>query len=111
MQDFIDSSEGDDEYIEEENSDDEIGDTIRNGMISVNNWYYEKIEKLRLEATAMLLSGEPTSIVSTVSCIYSPGNPRDWEDLAITINTGDEIKRNEIIHNWPLSLQWGLSKW
>lgn len=27
----------DDEYIEEENSDDEIGDTIRNGMISVNN--------------------------------------------------------------------------
>ncbi|MCV0431504.1 excinuclease ABC subunit UvrB [Nitrosopumilus sp.] len=57
----------------------------------------EKIEKLRLEATAMLLSGEPTIIVSTVSCIYSLGNPKDWEDLAITINTGDEIKRNEII--------------
>ena len=36
----------------------------------------EKIEKLRLEATAMLLSGEPTIIVSTVSCIYSLGNPR-----------------------------------
>ena len=57
----------------------------------------EKIEKLRLEATAMLLSGEPTIIISTVSCIYSLGNPREWEDLAITINTGDEIKRNEII--------------
>ena len=57
----------------------------------------EKIEKLRLEATAMLLSGEPTIIVSTVSCIYSLGNPQDWEDLAITINTGDEIKRNDII--------------
>ena len=57
----------------------------------------EKIEKLRLEATAMLLSGEPTIIVSTVSCIYSLGNPKDWEDLAITVNTGDEIKRNEII--------------
>jgi len=60
----------------------------------------EKIEKLRLEATAMLLSGEPTIIVSTVSCIYSLGNPRDWEDLAITINTGDEIKRNEIIRKF-----------
>ncbi|MGH1568022.1 MAG: excinuclease ABC subunit UvrB [Nitrosopumilus sp.] len=60
----------------------------------------EKIEKLRLEATAMLLSGEPTIIVSTVSCIYSLGNPRDWEDLAITINTGDEIKRNEIIRRF-----------
>ena len=60
----------------------------------------EKIEKLRLEATAMLLSGEPTIIVSTVSCIYSLGNPQDWEDLAIKINTGDEIKRNEIIRKF-----------
>ena len=60
----------------------------------------EKIEKLRLEATAMLLSGEPTIIISTVSCIYSLGNPRDWDDLAITINTGDEIKRNEIIRKF-----------
>ncbi|MFB5604334.1 MAG: DEAD/DEAH box helicase family protein, partial [Candidatus Nitrosomaritimum aestuariumsis] len=60
----------------------------------------EKIEKLRLEATAMLLSGEPTIIVSTVSCIYSLGNPDDWEDLAITMNSGDEIKRNEIIRKF-----------
>jgi len=57
----------------------------------------EKIEKLRLEATAMLLSGEPTIIVSTVSCIYSLGNPKDWEDLAITINSKEEVKRNEMI--------------
>ena len=57
----------------------------------------EKIEKLRLEATAMLLSGDPTIIVSTVSCIYSLGNPQDWDDLAITINAGDVIKRNELI--------------
>ncbi len=60
----------------------------------------EKIEKLRLEATAMLLSGEPTIIISTVSCIYSLGNPQDWEDLAITINTSDTIKRNEIIRKF-----------
>ena len=60
----------------------------------------EKIEKLRLEATAMLLSGEPTIIISTVSCIYSLGNPRDWDDLSIIINTGDEIKRNEIIRKF-----------
>ena len=60
----------------------------------------EKIEKLRLEATAMLLSGQPTIIVSTVSCIYSLGNPQDWEDLAITINTSEKIKRNEIIRKF-----------
>ena len=57
----------------------------------------EKIEKMRLEATAMLLSGEPTIIVSTVSCIYSLGNPEDWEQLSITINEGDETQRNDII--------------
>lgn len=57
----------------------------------------EKIEKLRLEATAMLLSGEPTIIVSTVSCIYSLGNPKDWDDLAITVNAGGVIKRSDLI--------------
>ena len=60
----------------------------------------EKIEKLRLEATAMLLSGEPTIIVSTVSCIYSLGNPTDWNNLSITINTGDETKRDDIIRQF-----------
>ena len=57
----------------------------------------EKIEKLRLEATAMLLSGEPTIIVSTVSCIYSLGNPQDWKDSAIPVRAGEEVKRTELI--------------
>ncbi len=57
----------------------------------------EKIEKLRLEATAMLLSGEPTIIVSTVSCIYSLGNPKDWEDLAITVSISKAINRRSLI--------------
>nr|AIF03844.1 excinuclease ABC subunit B (uvrB) [uncultured marine thaumarchaeote KM3_16_C10] len=57
----------------------------------------EKIEKLRLEATAMLLSGEPTIIVSTVSCIYSLGSPKEWEDMAITLKKNWKISRTEII--------------
>ena len=60
----------------------------------------EKIEKLRLEATAMLLSGEPTIIVSTVSCIYSLGNPSDWDNLAVTLCVGDEIKRDDLIRRF-----------
>ena len=50
----------------------------------------EKIERLRLQATAMILSGEPTIIVSTVSCIYSLGNPEDWYDMAIRVKTGQK---------------------
>ena len=59
----------------------------------------EKIEKMRLEATAMLLSGEPTIIVSTVSCIYSLGSPREWEETATTLMKGMAINRKALIHN------------
>ncbi|MGQ0376407.1 MAG: excinuclease ABC subunit UvrB [Nitrososphaerota archaeon] len=57
----------------------------------------EKIEKMRLEATAMLLSGEPTIIVATVSCIYSLGSPRDWEEMSITVSQGDKVERTNLI--------------
>ena len=57
----------------------------------------DKIEKMRLEATAMLLSGEPTIIVSTVSCIYSLGSPKEWEDMAIILEKKSELYRTEII--------------
>ncbi len=57
----------------------------------------EKIEKMRLEATAMLLSGEPTIIVATVSCIYSLGSPRDWEVMSITVEKGTESSRGSLI--------------
>jgi excinuclease ABC subunit B len=59
----------------------------------------EKIEKMRLEATAMLMSGDPTVIVSTVSCIYSLGSPAEWEQSATTLSTGMKIGRKVLIHN------------
>ena len=60
----------------------------------------EKIEKMRLEATAMLMSGEPTIIVSTVSCIYSLGSPKEWEKSAISVSRGMTIDRKVLIHNF-----------
>ena len=59
----------------------------------------EKIEKMRLEATAMLMSGDPTIIVSTVSCIYSLGSPVEWEQSALTLTIGMRIDRKVLIHN------------
>ena len=58
----------------------------------------EKIEKMRLEATAMLMSGDPTIIVSTVSCIYSLGSPIEWEQSALTLGAGMKIDRKVLIH-------------
>lgn len=60
----------------------------------------EKIEKMRLEATAMLMSGEPTIIVSTVSCIYSLGSPKEWEKNAIPVARGMTFDRKLLIHNF-----------
>ena len=57
----------------------------------------EKIEKMRLEATAMLMSGEPTIIVATVSCIYSLGSPKEWEESSVALTIGDMRDRKAII--------------
>lgn len=59
----------------------------------------EKIEKMRLEATAMLMSGEPTIIVATVSCIYSLGSPSEWDETAITLTEGMRLDRKMLIRN------------
>ncbi|HEX5187618.1 MAG TPA: excinuclease ABC subunit UvrB [Nitrososphaeraceae archaeon] len=65
--------------------------------IEKNTEVNETIEKMRLEATAMLMSGKPTIIVSTVSCIYSLGSPSEWEKRSITITEGDTINRKDLI--------------
>lgn len=57
----------------------------------------EKIENMRLEATAMLMSGEPTIIVSTVSCIYSLGSPETWEESAMSVATGMKTDRRFMV--------------
>jgi excinuclease ABC subunit B len=59
----------------------------------------EKIERMRLEATAMLMSGEPTIVVATVSCIYSLGSPAEWENSALTISKGMKTERRMLIHS------------
>jgi excinuclease ABC subunit B len=57
----------------------------------------ERIEKMRLEATAMLMSGEPTIIVATVSCIYSLGSPVEWDQNSILLDRNSKVDRKWII--------------
>jgi len=58
----------------------------------------EKIEQMRLESTSMLLSGEPTIIVATVSCIYSLGSPTEWKEQSIIFKKDMNINRKSIVH-------------
>lgn len=55
----------------------------------------EEIDKLRLSATSSLLSGRSDVIVvSSVSCIYSLGNPEDFTNNVIALRVGSVISRD-----------------
>ncbi|MEI6684267.1 MAG: excinuclease ABC subunit UvrB [Bacteroidota bacterium] len=81
-------------------------------FIPVTNTYIEKdlsineeIEKLRLSASSALLSGRRDIIVvCSVSCIYGIGNPDDFNENVIRLNTGDQIGRKKLLNSLVNSL-------
>lgn len=56
-----------------------------------------EIERLRIEAAATMMQRKDVIIVASVSCIYSLGNPQDFEDLALPLTVGQVISRKDII--------------
>lgn len=56
-----------------------------------------EIERLRVEATAALISRPDTIIIASVSAIYSLGNPSDYRNLALKIYKDQKINRRELI--------------
>jgi len=56
-----------------------------------------EIERLRIEATASIINRPDTIIVSSVSCIYSLGNPMDYKNLAFSLKLNQEMTRKELI--------------
>ncbi|MFH2101103.1 MAG: DEAD/DEAH box helicase family protein, partial [Candidatus Micrarchaeota archaeon] len=57
----------------------------------------EKLEEFRLQATSYLLSGRPSVIVASVSCIYGLGNPGTYESLGLHFKIGSAFKRKELL--------------
>jgi excinuclease ABC subunit B len=59
----------------------------------------EELDKLRLQATAQLLSGRrDIIIVASVSCIYGMGNPAELENGIIRIHKGQPLPRQAFLH-------------
>ncbi len=59
----------------------------------------EELDKLRLQATAQLLSGRRDIIVvASVSCIYGMGNPAEYENGIIRIQKNQVISRQGFLH-------------
>ncbi len=78
-----------------------VTDTFIEKDLQIN----EEIDKLRLRATAAMLSGRRDIIVvSSVSCIYGMGNPADYKQGIIEVVKGQRISRNTFLYQLTLGL-------
>lgn len=78
-----------------------VSDTYIEKDQSIN----EELDKLRLHATAQLLSGRRDIIVvASVSCIYGIGNPTEYENSIIRLQPGQVISRQGFLHSLVNSL-------
>ena len=56
-----------------------------------------EIDKLRHSATSALFERRDVIIVASVSCIYGLGNPDEYKKLTVSLRTGMEKDRDEIV--------------
>lgn len=57
----------------------------------------EEIDKLRHSATAALFERKDVIIIASVSCIYGLGNPEEYREMLVSIRTGIELERNQLL--------------
>ena len=57
----------------------------------------DEIDKLRHSATASLLERRDVIVVASVSCIYGLGSPKSYRNQLLSLRTGMEIDRDQII--------------
>ena len=69
--------------------------------IPVTDTYIEKdssindeIERLRLSATKSLTERRDVIVVSSVSCIYGLGSPKEWQEMSVVLTPGEEMDRS-----------------
>lgn len=57
----------------------------------------EEIDKLRHSATSSLFERKDVIIIASVSCIYGLGNPEEYKEMVLSLRTGMEIDRNQLL--------------
>lgn len=58
----------------------------------------DEIDKLRHSATSSLFERRDVIIVASVSCIYGLGSPSEYGSMVLSLRTGMEKSRDEILH-------------
>ena len=59
----------------------------------------DDIDRLRLQATGLLLERRDVVVVASVSCIYGLGSPEDFQAQTLLLEHGQEISRERIIES------------
>ncbi|AGX06204.1 MULTISPECIES: excinuclease ABC subunit UvrB [Bacillaceae] len=57
----------------------------------------DEIDKLRHSATSSLFERKDVIIIASVSCIYGLGSPEEYKELVLSLRTGMEIERNQLL--------------
>ncbi|MFC9541749.1 excinuclease ABC subunit UvrB [Lysinibacillus sp. NPDC056959] len=57
----------------------------------------DEIDKLRHSATSALFERDDVIIIASVSCIYGLGSPEEYRELVVSVRTGMEIERNQLL--------------
>ena len=57
----------------------------------------DEIERLRHSATSSLFERRDVIVVASVSCIYGLGDPIDYKNMVISLRTGQQRERDELL--------------
>ena len=60
---------------------------------AINN----EIDKLRHSATSALFERKDVLVVASVSCIYGLGDPEEYKNMSLSLRTGMEKERDEVL--------------
>ncbi len=59
----------------------------------------DEIDRLRLSATASLTERRDVIVVSSVSCIYGLGSPKEFKAMCVSLRRGQEIDRDTVVRD------------
>ena len=59
----------------------------------------DEIDRLRLAATAAVLTRPDVIVVASVSAIYALGNPAEWGRVILPLNVGQAIRRESVMRH------------
>ena len=71
-------------------------DTYIEKDMSIN----DEIDRLRHSATSALFERRDVIIVASVSCIYTLGDPREYQDMMVGVRVGQKMDRDDLIRRF-----------